>query len=100
MSCGGRGEDVKYQEDSESATTAPLSSPFHSSRVGSPELRVLHDLLDDLDTARESLPSHSSSTHVEGDHLLDQVRVETTYATKEKAEEVNISMLTFGMKSN
>lgn len=40
--------------DLDTLTTAPLSSPYHSSpgRVGSPELRVLHELLDDLEATQ------------------------------------------------
>lgn len=91
----------KKEGDSDSDTTAPLSSPYHSSRVGTPELRVLHELLDELDTSSEppapaTQPSHhadSSPDHVvvESEHLLnlDHYRAEESRNNqKEKIDQV------------
>lgn len=89
MSSGRDVGDVNDLEDLESSTTAPLSSPFHSSRVGSPELRVLHDLLDDLDTSADP---PATATHPEGDPQLDQVLVEATYTSNDNPDEVIMAM--------
>lgn len=77
MSSGKREEEANADTDSD--TTAPLSSPYHSSRVGSPELRVLHELLDELDTGdptatrdrdRDRERDDQDCPQAEADHLL------------------------------
>lgn len=89
-------------EDTDSDTTAPLSSPYHSSRVGSPELRVLHELLDELgaDTSPLDPLNHQlegdqgdATSLLEHDQLLslNQLRAETNSTTNNKANQVTPS---------